>query len=183
MVFRERDHPRGCGEHKSRYTPPDPILGSSPRMRGAPTGSCPRTAWSGIIPADAGSTPLPEDMVFRERDHPRGCGEHSHSVGVRRRTRGSSPRMRGAQPHQRQGRHRRRIIPADAGSTQLGNQNRTASKDHPRGCGEHQASSSRVSSVLGSSPRMRGARLSCASAWGPARILPADAGSTYPWAL
>ncbi len=35
-----QDHPRGCGEHLSISTNAVPMLGSSPRMRGAPAGAC-----------------------------------------------------------------------------------------------------------------------------------------------
>ena len=50
------DHPRGCGEHPRHLQWFIPCLGSSPRMRGAPSR---RMVWSSrtrIIPADAGST-------------------------------------------------------------------------------------------------------------------------------
>ena len=53
-----QDHPRGCGEHPVRILPSVLVWGSFPRMRGAlsSTGMVPIAA--GIIPADAGSTPL-----------------------------------------------------------------------------------------------------------------------------
>ena len=51
-----------------------------------------------------------------------------------------------------------RIIPADAGSTIPIHRIRRSGKDHPRGCGEHLSVSVTVSSPVGSSPRMRGAR-------------------------
>ena len=50
------DHPRGCGEHHSLVLVFRSSLGSSPRMRGAPTASMSSAPSSGIIPADAGST-------------------------------------------------------------------------------------------------------------------------------
>ena len=52
-------------------------LGSSPRMRGARTdGQNDNREW-GIIPADAGSTPFMNVNIHTNRDHPRGCGEHT----------------------------------------------------------------------------------------------------------
>ena len=53
----DRDHPRGCGEHKVK--PPDGSIrgGSSPRMRGARPCLVKSYKVAGIIPADAGSTP------------------------------------------------------------------------------------------------------------------------------
>ena len=52
-----RDHPRVCGEHIKVYNGLDSRTGSSPRMRGAPTGrSGYWTTTIRIIPAYAGST-------------------------------------------------------------------------------------------------------------------------------
>ena len=72
-----------------------------------------------------------------------------------------------------------RIIPADAGSTEEADYELSDIGDHPRGCGEHWVWCFCFVLFGGSSPRMRGAlhRL-----WLPmraARIIPADAGSTY----
>ena len=52
----ERDHPRGCGEHKILQIFPSDRKGSSPRMRGAPPRQRLADVNNGIIPADAGST-------------------------------------------------------------------------------------------------------------------------------
>ena len=91
---------------------------------------------------------------------------------------GSSPRMRGAQIGFAASHNAGRIIPADAGSTPRPPVILSSSKDHPRGCGEHEPSSSKSNWSGGSSPRMRGARLhaehDCPRTW----IIPADAGST-----
>ena len=90
-----------------------------------------------IIPADAGSTAGLAMPSFSLEDHPRGCGEHwvrGHPVG---RGQGSSPRMRGARSRSCTTIAEGRIIPADAGSTSRTWAEDPASKDHPRGCGEH----------------------------------------------
>ena len=73
------------------------------------------------------------------------------------------------------------IIPADAGSTSRNGTKPTSQKDHPRGCGEHIAPRPLYDVTLGSSPRMRGARLRIEHQWSEDRIIPADAGSTLPW--
>ena len=70
------------------------------------------------------------------------------------------------------------IIPADAGSTQNTDDCKTVIRDHPRGCGEHAVSVSTRSILMGSSPRMRGARRLRSAALLKGRIIPADAGST-----
>ena len=53
-----------------------------------------------------------------------------------------------------------------------------ATRDHPRGCGEHAEYSLAVNSHVGSSPRMRGALSPSSSASAIPWIIPADAGST-----
>ena len=112
-----KDHPRGCGEH------PRPILGrpsnsgSSPRMRGARVAGEIRNTLVGIIPADAGSTMPGLGYTDGRTDHPRGCGEHCAALVMSVFARGSSPRMRGAPRWLNSSGQRKRIIPADAGST------------------------------------------------------------------
>ena len=71
---------------------------------------------------------------------------------------GSSPRMRGAQTLSRTFASFAGIIPADAGSTMGRRGSHSLTKDHPRGCGEHQGGASSLANLAGSSPRMRGAR-------------------------
>ena len=91
-------------------------------------------------------------------DHPRVCGEHSHSLTCLRACPGSSPRMRGAPLVADAVRGRDGIIPAYAGST---------------------APSRKVEvHGLGSSPRMRGAPSLRALASAARGIIPAYAGST-----
>ena len=50
----------------------------------------------GIIPADAGSTHVPIDIVSQREDHPRRCGEHGAHAFETVPSVGSSPQMRGA---------------------------------------------------------------------------------------
>ena len=177
------DHPRGCGEHQNKVLQAKLDEGSSPRMRGAPTDRSKSAHHSGIIPADAGSTSMGVLFSRLVKDHPRGCGEHLVVLVVVPLGVGSSPRMRGARSHQwsdpisgptpchigSSPRMRgapawlswwpcmRRIIPADAGSTRSRFSCYYLCADHPRGCGEHVAMDRSNMSLLGSSPRMRGA--------------------------
>ena len=72
-----RDHPRACGEHLVIPRPFFPLMGSSPRMRGAHSSSNGETDRNGIIPAHAGSTERLQAVFKRIRDHPRACGEHT----------------------------------------------------------------------------------------------------------
>ncbi len=54
--LRAQAHPRACGEHHRRTSPPRHIPGSSPRMRGAPSLDELVCLGAGLIPAHAGST-------------------------------------------------------------------------------------------------------------------------------
>ena len=172
------DHPRGCGEHTVTRVCGLGVTGSSPRMRGALRITLGDGHGRGIIPADAGSTQVPHTLEICPEDHPRGCGEHISGTPMPLARRGSSPRMRGARPTRSSSSTPRRIIPADAGSTDPLANIYAGLKDHPRGCGEHWSGWYIVLSVQGSSPRMRGAR-SRSPAWLYCpRIIPADAGST-----
>ena len=113
----KRDHPRGCGEHMGYRLIRVSGLGSSPRMRGAPNGTCGVGLLAGIIPADAGSTWESLNSREKDEDHPRGCGEHLSRAEVVVACSGSSPRMRGALFLHLFLTFFRGIIPADAGST------------------------------------------------------------------
>ena len=115
-----RDHPRGCGEHGSGQMIDAAAMGSSPRMRGARSAPSHAHPTPGIIPADAGSTPLRRMAPGPDQDHPRGCGEHSMSRPPFDPFQGSSPRMRGSLRDDQKAKAQNGIIPADAGSTRHG---------------------------------------------------------------
>ena len=91
---------------------------------------------------------------------------------------GSSPRMRGTPRINRIRRPNTGIIPADAGNTILTDPMAGITQDHPRGCGEHKGMSRFISSVEGSSPRMRGTPVNWKAWEDCTRIIPADAGNT-----
>ena len=179
------DHPRACGELSSLKMPTKPESGSSPRMRGTPQHLPSVSQWSRIIPAHAGNSlerPLLMHVAgaYPRPDHPRACGELSPGRPVRLRPTGSSPRMRGTHGRDRPcprvtlriipahagnalsaasiTSFRLRIIPAHAGNSGLPDRQRPhaeAPSDHPRACGEL-VFRIRLSTGVGSSPRMRG---------------------------
>ena len=70
------------------------------------------------------------------------------------------------------------IIPAGAGLTRCVLATSAFYRDHPRGCGAHMLSTSKLSRELGSSPRVRGSRSSASSMGTCAGIIPAGAGLT-----
>ena len=71
-----------------------------------------------------------------------------------------------------------RIIPACAGNTILSYRITRNTKDHPRLCGEYNLVFHYHLALLGSSPPVRGVRLSLILNRGPLRIIPACAGNT-----
>ena len=173
-----RDHPRMCGEHGGVNNYNNPTLGSSPHVRGAHAMTGEKTQVYGIIPACAGSTRPNLDCPRLWGDHPRMCGEHFDEWIDDMSATGSSPHVRGAPcclvrttPSWGSSPHVRGapvvhglldglggIIPACAGSTTPPAQDRHATRDHPRMCGEHIQRVLRRIAEQGSSPHVRGAR-------------------------
>ncbi len=149
-------------------------------MRGAPSGKVEKLVECGIIPAYAGSTSRPDESWRAFGDHPRVCGEHVVPVLPARLGEGSSPRMRGAHRVCSVCVLREGIIPAYAGSTVAYCMASMPPQDHPRVCGEHAVEHSASLGVVGSSPRMRGARAGHSPRAVVNGIIPAYAGSTSP---
>ena len=175
---RWRDHPRVCGEHSATLLPMLLIVGSSPRMRGAPSTLLRGSAALGIIPAYAGSTGNTVVQGYIDGDHPRVCGEHRSLSARPTDTWGSSPRMRGALVLHPPAPALRGIIPAYAGSTDTLVFAQKPLGDHPRVCGEHFSHIWTNHFNTGSSPRMRGALFLSAHGRYASGIIPAYAGST-----
>ncbi len=146
--------------------------------RGAPSCRVRDDLRPGIIPADAGSTLRLLDEPFPDWDHPRGCGEHENTAYLDTREWGSSPRMRGALNPIGNVITTVGIIPADAGSTSYRERRPRSTRDHPRGCGEHETAANIALAGQGSSPRMRGALPHRRQSRVRRGIIPADAGST-----
>ena len=154
-----RDHPRMCGEHWNYQTWTCWSWGSSPHVRGAPTGPVIVQHACGIIPACAGST---LEQVARR-------------IGQE----GSSPHVRGAQVCVEGVLKTPGIIPACAGSTLRVSIVDAHLRDHPRMCGEHAIVVSLSLESEGSSPHVRGAHLVHGHFDDGTGIIPACAGSTW----
>ena len=69
------DHPRVCGEKRSRSQRVQGLPGSPPRMRGKAAHWAKAVSAEGITPAYAGKSPLLAVFWCLHRDHPRVCGE------------------------------------------------------------------------------------------------------------
>ncbi len=172
------DHPRVCGEHAQETERRAQESGSSPRMRGTPSGHIQTDTRLGIIPAYAGNTISHGVRYAGLRDHPRVCGEHKITAGGASTEAGSSPRMRGTHLSAGASATYRGIIPAYAGNTHPVRCRGALGWDHPRVCGEHVSSNSQALSNTGSSPRMRGTHRRRSGQRHCKGIIPAYAGNT-----
>ena len=177
--WRDRDHPRIRGEHKSFRQAYGALGGSSPHTRGALTRSVSPPVQNRIIPAYAGSTGLSASTRSGAGDHPRIRGEHPARIDPARRPVGSSPHTRGAHSNVLTEMLTCWIIPAYAGSTRRPSGRRRDHGDHPRIRGEHRAVHMATSNAAGSSPHTRGAPLAKIDPRKIRRIIPAYAGSTF----
>ena len=153
-------HPRVCGEHRRAPPLAGGGAGSSPRVRGTPFGPSTIRAMTRFIPACAGNTAGASSSVAIPPVHPRVCGEH-HAARRIPPPKTVHPRVCGEHAsHCTAAVAEQRFIPACAGNTV--------------------SRSSIVSSLNGSSPRVRGTPVQLA----PERVyywfIPACAGNTRP---
>ena len=153
-------HPRACGEHRPWEVPSWQLPGSSPRMRGTRRAYIFDGKTLGLIPAHAGNTD---------------CFPRGRLAGG-----GSSPRMRGTPDERLQGAGAEGLIPAHAGNTVALHALYLPAEAHPRACGEHCSGVKRSKPRQGSSPRMRGTRVSSSSTVSARGLIPAHAGNTPP---
>ena len=178
-TFCRADHPRACGANGGANCRRWHAIGSSPRMRGkhAVAGAARRVVR--IIPAHAGQTSGLTYPMPSVADHPRACGANDFISDIVASLCGSSPRMRGKPERLFVRACRPRIIPAHAGQTGERPSNARPLADHPRACGANlQLVEGFGGSFFGSSPRMRGKLLNCATPVEILRIIPAHAGQT-----
>ena len=117
LQISKKDHPRACGENYIIYGCVCYTEGSPPRMRGkqqVPIGQLPVAR---ITPAHAGKTNRNSERRFKDRDHPRACGENVDTVKHIGYNVGSPPRMRGKRVGKINVLLIVRITPAHAGKT------------------------------------------------------------------
>ncbi|SCQ64137.1 Hypothetical protein PFR_JS9-2_2043 [Propionibacterium freudenreichii] len=156
-----------------------PARGSPPHMRGAHRGGDPLPCVGGLTPAYAGSTPSHQGRPGQWRAHPRICGEHSRRLVDGEHRQGSPPHMRGALSQVVGCLIKRGLTPAYAGSTPPKLLRRSASRAHPRICGEHLTRREPLRESCGSPPHMRGALARTDRRHTVGGLTPAYAGSTW----
>ena len=130
------NHPRACGEQLEQMDLQTLAEGSPPRVRGAAIDVPKASIAPGIIPAHAGNSHKGRACSRGLRDHPRACGEQLVCCRIVTKGEGSSPRMRGAVAVVKQKFAGSGIIPACAGSSWPSSPSISATRDHPRVCGE-----------------------------------------------
>ena len=171
-------HPRVCGENCTQPSPPWPLMGSSPRVRGKQEGAGGEPCRVGLIPACAGKTGSPASLTSGGRAHPRVCGENEGALRSVLARWGSSPRVRGKLTPITIVAIPTRLIPACAGKTVRDRSRAAADRAHPRVCGENALVVWENVEGAGSSPRVRGKRRADAPEGGGCRLIPACAGKT-----
>ena len=149
-------HPRVCGEHLPTSAPWTKRTGSSPRLRGTYDHAVANVPGMRFIPASAGNIASANSRTRPRTVHPRVCGEHCGSRRFFLLSGGSSPRLRGTFRCDADQPGRRRFIPASAGNMRTCQNGTVEVSVHPRVCGEHTTGSSKSTTWIGSSPRLRG---------------------------
>ena len=155
---------------------------------------------TGLIPTGVGNTISLIGACRSWRAHPHGCGEHfpaqtraGHSMGSSPRvwgarrpkygyidTTGLIPRVWGARIIAVAKKHPSGLIPTGVGSTiELIFRTRCTGA-HPHGCGEHIVCAVWVTGLVGSSPRVWGARRFVQRRSRLRRLIPTGVGSTSP---
>ena len=170
------DHPRVCGEKRSRRHHLVAEQGSPPRMRGKVLFRSFIVQPFGITPAYAGKRSAASRPAAAARDHPRVCGEKQALLCTWMFLQGSPPRMRGKESHARRKRQAHGITPACAGKSQYPVLRNLLPWDHPRMCGEKLSCLLLQWCFLGSPPRMRGKVFCSVRRNAAVRITPTYAG-------
>ena len=173
-----RAHPRSRGENLIGAVRTFVVTGSSPLTRGKPYRRWGRTWRRRLIPAHAGKTWRPPDAGAPSTAHPRSRGENRVAVYEVTQTGGSSPLTRGKPGLNPVDQPGRRLIPAHAGKTLIGQTAFQSPWAHPRSRGENRSRGWQAYSRDGSSPLTRGKLTSASTASSPGRLIPAHAGKT-----
>ena len=113
-----QDHPRPCGEKRTKANFKLKNPGSPPPMRGKDIESSSFKSALRITPAHAGKSMQEQDKPLFEEDHPRPCGEKTCWHCEDRLCPGSPPPMRGKDNRITSNRRVSRITPAHAGKSE-----------------------------------------------------------------
>ena len=151
-----RDHPRVCGEKRTRQAVWTQCGGSPPRVRGKVVLLLVGWLLSGITPACAGKSVWQRLRPEPARDHPRVCGEKKMERFFSVLLTGSPPRVRGKAASGIHNHAAAGITPACAGKSYTRTCYAYNVRDHPRVCGEKLPITPTMVQTPGSPPRVRG---------------------------
>ena len=132
------------------------VQGSPPRVRGKVHVCHCSLVCCRITPACAGKSRARKAAAAVRRDHPRVCEEKNFLLLMTSRRSGSPPRVRGKGWGGIDGIRLEGITPACAGKSCFVHLVESFHWDHPRVCGEKQASCPEAPLFAGSPPRVRG---------------------------
>ena len=178
MIIRLTVHPRVCGEQRVAQQLSVACSGSSPRVRGTVLPDGQELLAVRFIPACAGNRQFDGASSLSRSVHPRVCGEQPPTRRQNHDRAGSSPRVRGTVHHRRRRDEGGRFIPACAGNSRARTSSSVPRSVHPRVCGEQSLIHSAISSLYGSSPRVRGTDRSSVGGGSRRRFIPACAGNS-----
>ena len=133
---------------------------------------------SGLIPARAGTTPVPHHVLCLNQAHPRSRGDHLNDQGRSQCIQGSSPLARGPLGITVNLSSESGLIPARAGTTSRLAAIRLATRAHPRSRGDHKVLGASPLAVEGSSPLARGPQDAKIWVVESPGLIPARAGTT-----
>ena len=170
-------HPRACGERSCACISAAISAGSSPRLRGTRAQLPCKVLALRFIPAPAGNAWRGGAVRWSRSVHPRACGERSRWKEKGGLEDGSSPRLRGTPLTGVGATGATRFIPAPAGNAPETLPAWGFRSVHPRACGERGPTASASRKPGGSSPRLRGTRVSEVKQCLRQRFIPAPAGN------
>ena len=176
MKIAIRVYPRVCGGTRIFLDERHTNIGLSPRVRGNPRGSAPRTRRSGSIPACAGEPELEARIRWDGRVYPRVCGGTVRLRYGGEPEWGLSPRVRGNPYEDWEQPSDYGSIPACAGELQTRRSATMADRVYPRVCGGTHHTPSHAFRPWGLSPRVRGNRNAAATHRRGQGSIPACAG-------
>ena len=113
----------------------------------------------GIIPTRVGTSRQSSFSDQTQRDHPHACGDKPAIFLGRRNRLGSSPRVWGQDSYNICHLVNPWIIPTRVGTSSRRGYQKSDSGDHPHACGDKLSGAFKISSTVGSSPRVWGQAL------------------------
>ena len=173
-------HPRVCGGNRANVYLGLFVIGTSPRVRGKPSGNSGSASFVRYIPACAGETIRPCPRATMRRVHPRVCGGNHSEPLPTISLHGTSPRVRGKPVPIYGFSFRLGYIPACAGETHASVLPAFTQTVHPRVCGGNDEEAAVRVHADGTSPRVRGKPLLTVAQVREVGYIPACAGETSP---